>query len=290
MSDFHLRALQLGAEDEMLERAIAAFDEVAASETIFLPEYLAWTPRASGIAFAKLIGLAQERNINIITTLNLGGELTEDLPGVEYTQRYNSLAIFTRHGVAHVPQAKISPQSFEMDTEMEGPGICVEPYARLNRVRLDIDDQLLDTYFLICSDLLVLEQLKPDKLACDLLVVLGNFAYGAEKVAARLLTMAIEHGVAETALLVNAFQLPVGRKKTLAIKAEEVFDATRARNPARRWSKPRSIRSAFHVYPDRAAKNFVQMCKLPRKGRIAVPESRWRPEITVGNYPITVVF
>lgn len=63
ISDFHLIALQLGSEAEMLERALRALEDVGEGETAFLPEYVAWTPRGSGIAFARLVALAQARTL-----------------------------------------------------------------------------------------------------------------------------------------------------------------------------------------------------------------------------------
>jgi hypothetical protein len=287
---FHLISIQLGDETEMLDRAVEALAEVDPGETAFLPESLAWTAHGSGRAFARLIALAQDNNINIITSLNLSGDLTEDLPGRDPDLRYNALSIFTRHGAAHVPQAKCSPQAFEMDRALDGPGIQVSPYHRLNRVRLDVDDELVDARFLLCSDLLVLNKLKPSELACDLLVVLGNFAHGAEKQATRLIGRALEAGVAETALHVNAFQLPKGRRQPLAVQVEEVLDATPVRPPRKKWPSPRAIRSGFFVYDDVKAGDFVGMCKLRgRKGRIPVARSVWDTEIVPGEYPVTVV-
>jgi hypothetical protein len=288
IADFHLIALQLGAEEEMLDRALEALDEVEEGETAFLPAYLAWTPRGSGRAFARLIALAQERNINIITTLNVGPDLHEDLPGRDPEARYNALCIFTRHGVVHVPQAKVTPQSFEMDEEPDGPEIGVAPYERINRVRLDWQDALIDTRFVICSDLAAFQQLSPRDLRCDLLVVLGNFAYGAEKAASRLLGYAIATGAASTTFHVNAFHVPRPGKPALALKVEEVMDATKRIKPRASWPNPRGVRSAFHVYDDAEAHDFASMCNLPRRGRIAVPQSRWKAPITAGEYPITV--
>lgn len=288
---FHLIALQLGDEEQMLERAVAALRAVEPGETAFLPEYLASTAQGSGRAFASLIALAQEQNINIVTSLNLGGDLIEDLPGHDPESRYNALAIFTRHGVAHVPQAKITPQSFEMDRTLDGPGIAVDAYDRLNRVRLDVDEELVDARFLVCSDLAALQRFTPAELACDLLVVLGNFAYGAEAAAQRLLGRALEAGVASTAVLVNAYHVPAARKRiALANKVEEVLDATRRVKPRRTWPSLRGVRAAFYVYEDRRVHDFLSMCNLrERKRRIAVPRSRWDAPITLGEYPITVV-
>jgi hypothetical protein len=289
IADFHLIALQLGSEEQMLERALQSLDDVEEGETAFLSEYLAWTPRGSGRAFARLIALAQERDINIVTTLNVGPDLHEDLPGRDPDVRYNALCIFTRHGVVHVPQAKVTPQAFEMEQEAGGPGIGVTPYDRINRVRLDWQDALIDTRFVICSDLAVFLQLSPQDLDCDLLVVLGNFAYGAERVASRLLRRALDAGAARTTLHVNAFHVPSNPDQpALALKVEEVLDATQRVEPASSWPSPRALRSAFHVYEDEAAKDFVSMCNLPRGGRILVPRSRWKPPLTGGEYPITV--
>jgi hypothetical protein len=288
---FHLIGLELGDEPEVLDRTVEAIDDVEAGETVFLPELVAWTAGGSGRAFARLIALAQERNVNIVTSLNLGGDLIEDLPGHEAGQRYNALTIFTRHGVAHVPQAKLSPQSFEMDVALDGPGISVLPYGRSNRVQLDMDDELIDARFLIGSDLLLFNRKKPFELACDLLVVIANFAHGAEACASRLLGLAVEAGVARTTMLVNAFHRPsTPRRQPLAIKVEEVLDATRARKSLRRFPHPRTIRNQFFVYPDARARDFVAMARLRgRNGRIAVPESVWDLPVELAEYPVTVV-
>jgi len=273
----------------MLERALAALGDVDEGETAFLPEYVAWTPRGSGRAFARLVALAQSRNINIVTSLNVAPDLHEDLPGRHPDARYNALVIFTRHGDVHVPQAKVTPQSFEMDPSAKGPDIGVTAYDRINRVRLDWQDTIVDTRFLICSDVAAFLQLSPAELVCDLIVVIGNFAYGAERAASRLLARAIEAGIATTTFHVNAFHVPnMPGHQPLAIKVEEVLDATERPKVAAAWPNPRAMRSAFHIYDDAEAHDFVAMCNLPRRGRVAIPRSRWKPALVAGEYPITV--
>ena len=227
----------------------------------------------------------------MVTTLNLGGELMPDLPGSDPLLRYNAVVVFTRLGAVHVPQAKITTQSFEMDDALDGPGIDVDGYARLNMVTLDSDEELVTARFLVCSDVALLGRFTPRELACDLMIVMGNFAYGAERHASRLLGLALQDGAAQTTLHVNAFHSPRDSKRpSLAHRVEEVLDATRERKPAARWGHPRALRSGFYVYPDRAAHDFVSMCNLKgRRGRVAVPRSRWDAELTLGQYPITIV-
>jgi hypothetical protein len=288
---FHLIPLQLGTEAQMLANALDALVEVEPGETAFLPEYLAWTPQGSGTAFSKLISLARARGINVVTTLNLGNELVTDLPGSDPLLRYNAVVVFTRLGAVHVPQAKVTTQSFEMDDTLDGPSIDVDGYARINLVTLDSDEELVTARFLVCSDVALLGRFTPRDLACDLMIVMGNFAYGAERHASRMLGLALQDGATKTALHVNAFHQPRDAKhQPLANRVEEVLDATRERKPAARWAHPRSLRSGFYVYPDREAHDFVSMCQLKgRRGRVALPRSRWDAEVTLGQYPITIV-
>jgi hypothetical protein len=288
---FHLIPLQLGSEAQLLERALAALEPVEPGETAFLPEYLAWTPTGSGVAFSKLLSLSRRRGINVVTTLNLGNELVPDLPGNDPLLRYNALVVFTRHGAVHVPQAKALPHSFETDDALGGPGIDVSGYARLNTVKLDVDEELVTARFVVGSDVALLGRFTPRALACDLIVVMGNFAFGAERHASRMLGLALRAGVARTAMHVNAFHQPRDQKQQpLAVRVEEVLDATRAKKPLGSWPHPRALRSGFYVYPDKQVRDFASMCKLRgRRGRIAVPRSRWDTEIALGHYPITIV-
>jgi hypothetical protein len=286
-----LIGLQLGTEEEMLQRAIDALEEVDAGETAFLSESLAWTPEASGRAYAALLALAQRRDINIVTTLNLGGELIHDLPGHDPMERYGCVTIFTRHGVAHVVQGKCTPQSFESDVDRDEQLIGLARYARSNLVTLDVDEELVRARFFTCSDVATLARFRPVDLACDLLVVLGCFPAGAEKAARRLVGSALEHGVAASAVLVNAFHAAVLGRPALADRIEEVLDAAPPRPPAEEWESQRSLRSAFFVYPDGEVDDFVSLATHDkRRGRIPVAASVWDDPIALGVYPVTVVF
>jgi hypothetical protein len=288
MSDFHLVGLERGTEEQVLARALASLDEIEAGETVFFSEYLAWTPVGSLEAFGALMTAARRRRCNIVTSLNLAAELIEDLPGHDELARYNAVVVFTRYGSVHVPQANIVPQAFEMSDEMEGGEIGVAPYDRLNRVRLDLDGEIVEVRFVLGSDLWLVTRLEPREMACDLLVVLGNFARGAEERATSLVGTMLAHGVAQTGVHVNAYHNPrrLGAEP-LALKVEEVLDSTRARR-ATKWRKPDALRDAFYVYRDNRASDFEAMCALPSDGRIAVPQSRARAKVRGGEYPITI--
>jgi hypothetical protein len=287
--DFHLISLGLGDESAMLESALAELEQVGPGEIAFLPEYVAWTAHGSGEAFAQLLKCARSRDINIVCTLNLAGDLIEDLPGRREESRYNALVIFTRHGDVHVPQAKCTPQSFEMDRKLGGAGIGVAAYDRINLVRLDIESEIYRTRFLVCSDVWAFARLGPAKLACDLLVVLGNFAFGAEEWTTRLLGRALKAGIARGAIFVNAYQTPKrSSDQPLAIKVEEVLDARRTLKKPRRMGP---VRRAFCVYPDDKVRNFLDMCLYaPRKKRIMMPRSLLKAPLVVADYPVTIVF
>lgn len=290
-SAFHLLSLELGDEEEQLERAVEVVEGVMPGETVFFPESLAWTASGSGRAFARLIALAQARDVNIVTTLNLAGDLIEDLPGGSEGERYDAVAIFTRHGAVHVPQAKVTPQAYEMDTALDGPGITISPYKRWNRVQLDWDEQLLDARFLVSSDVGLLSRFSPRELACDLLICLGGFPAGAEQHAMRILGQALEAGVARTAMLVNAHEAEAPRTRPLSVRAEEVLDATRRRKPARTWPRPLAIRRSVHLYDDARARTFATLARLPaRKGRVPIARSLRDTPLALGLYPVTVVF
>ncbi len=213
---FRPLAIPLGDEEAMLERAVERLHELEEGDIAVLPELVCWTEDRSELAYATFVGVAQEHGLGIVTTLNLPSELTEDLPGKAPDERYNALVLITRFGHVHVPQAKLTPHPFETDRTMGGPSIGVAPYRRVNRVRLDLGDELIEARFLICSDLWMLRRLPAKALACDLLVVPANFARGAEAYARDLLARARAAGVARATLHVNAFQEPGDEREPLA--------------------------------------------------------------------------
>jgi predicted amidohydrolase len=293
---FHPISIQLGDEDQMLERTRRRIADLEPGEIAVFPELLAWSPEASGRTFVWLVHLAQAHGVSIITTLNLPPELAEDLPGRDPEARYNALCIFCRTGDVHVPQAKLTPQSFETSTSLGDAGIGVSPYRRLNRVRLDVgDDHLIDTRFLICSDLWTLTRLTPRQLGCDLLVVPANFARGAETHAAQALDEARAAGAAKATLLVNAFHLPKSTgRPPLAVEIDEMVEAEPVKKAKRtkvaeRWPDAAAMRDHFRVLQE-DARDFAAMVESKaREGRIGVPRSLAEAPLELGEYPVTVV-
>ncbi len=284
LSRFRPISLQLGDEQELLERSAERLHGLSVGEVAVLPEYLAWTADRSEIALANLLGIAKAHHINVIATLNLRPELTEDLPGRDEQAHYNALVVVTRHGDIHVPQAKVTPQAFEMATGLQGPGIGVSPYRRINRVRFDIGTEVIEVRFFICSDLWALTRMTQQSVS-DLWIVPGNFAFGAERYATRLLAMARGRGWTKASLMANAYHQPKrADHRPLAVAIEELVEGE---------GEPGSeemLRDAFRVYADEQADSFVSMVNLKeREGRIAVPRSLAEAPIAEGEYPVTIV-
>ena len=294
LARFRPLALQLGDEEAVLEHAVARLHELEPGDIAVLPEFVAWTEEFSDTALAALHEIAREHGLGIITTINLGPGLVEDLPGRDLAARYNAVVVLTPHGDFHVPQAKVTPQSFETARTLAGPGIGVDPYHRINRVRFDVGEGLLEVRFLVCSDLWTLTRLSAAALRCDLLVVPANFARGAELHAKRLLTMAREHGLARATLLVNAFHEPRDPKHApLAFAVEELLqgDDDAGHPTALRELEDRAaLLDGFRVCDEALAGNFVEMVNLPeREERIAVPRQLADAPLEAGEYPITIV-
>ena len=113
--DFHL-PLQLGDEPEMLDRAVEALEEVEPGETVFLPEYVAWTAHGSGarVRPPDRVGAGAEHQHHHHAQPRRRSARRSARAPIAPTAT-TRVVVFTRHGVAHVPQAKISPQTFEMD-------------------------------------------------------------------------------------------------------------------------------------------------------------------------------
>lgn len=293
-SAFHLISLPMTREEDTLEAALAALADVEPGEAVFFSEALAWTAEGSGVAFARLVRAARERDVNLVATLNLGGELLEDLPGRAPDARHHALVVFTRHGDVHAPQAKALPDAIER--REDGDAAPVEPYPRANLIRIDMAEQLIEVRFLLGADLALLGDHAPAAWACDVLVSLARFPLGAEEQARRALADARQAGLCSTTIQINGHHAGADGA-TAAVKIEEAGDHGRVIAAKARWPQPRTLARRLYRYTarqvsrDREPAPAVERmaARAERSGRIPVLRPLKAPKITLGVYPITIV-
>ena len=293
-SAFHLVSLPVGSEEQTLEAALDALDELETGETVFFSEAVAWTAAHSGLAYARLVRAAGQKNVNIVATLNLGGELAEDLPGRKPDERHHALVVFTRHSHVHVPQAKIYPDFYEQRGGPVEEALPVRPYGRSNLVRFDMDEQIVDVRFFIGADLAVLTDHAPRDFACDVIVAPARLPHGAEQKAKSLLADAREAGVASTALCING-HAERGPDDPICDLLEDASDAGRAMAARADWPSAERLKRRFYRYaqPKRAGKELLweldRLEKDPKRlGRIPLCRPLRAPPVELGLYPITI--
>ena len=293
-SAFHLIGLPVVREDETLEAALAALTDVEPGESVFFSESVAWTAEGSGVAYTRLVRAAREKDVNLVATMNLGGELIEDLPGRAPDARYHAAVIFTRHGDVHVPQAKSLPDAVEI---AGGPGddaAPVAPYPRSNRIRLDMVEQLIEVRILIGADIALLADHTPADWSCDVLISLARLPLGSEDKVRKTLAEVRNVGLASTTIQINgSYVRPSG--EPIVVKTEEAGDHGRIIAAAKRWPKADSL--SRRLYRWKGRRRDVEPAAIlsrladdeDRKGRIPINRPLRAPKITLGIYPITIV-
>ncbi len=284
VGDFHLISLEMASDAEQLDAAMNALDEVEPNETVVFPEGIATTGDGAIEAWKELCKKARERSINIITSLNLGPELLEDLPGRDPLERYHAVVMFTRFGDVHVPQAKLLTDRFQHDPKLDD--FAVVPYSRNNVVRLDWDERVLTARFFLSSDLATIARFSPAELECDLFIVLGRFTNGAELAAERTIRRALEEGAARSTFLVNAFDAGL---RSAATRVEEVYDGVHFGRVAKEWASPRAMRGAFVTYEDAKVRSWRDLSRLSSKRRMPVCKRSWERPVELGLYPVTIM-
>src|SRR5688572_23100255 len=65
-SAFHLISLPVGSEEMTLQAALDTLADVEPGESVFFSEAVAWTAAGSGVAFARLVKAARQRNVNLL--------------------------------------------------------------------------------------------------------------------------------------------------------------------------------------------------------------------------------
>lgn len=294
-SAFHLIALPIGSEEAVLAAAEAAILEVDPGETVFFSEALAWTASGSGIAYMRMVKQARTRDVNLVATLNMGGELAEDLPGRKEGCRYHAVVVFTRHGHVHVPQAKVFPLAAEMRAGATEEALPVAAYTRSNLVRLDMDEQVIEVRFLVGADLAFLADHPPTELACDVLIVQSRVPPRAEEKLRASLEDARSAGVASTTLEINGHGND-GRGEPISVKVEEAADAGKAMKPKTRWPSTTRLPRRFYRYTPRrrgdieAVTELERLARDPKRdGRIPLLRPLRAPKIELGIYPVIIV-
>jgi hypothetical protein len=293
-SAFHLIGLPVVREDDTLEAALDALTDVEPGESVFFSEAVAWTAEGSGIAFTRLVRAARERDVNLVATMNLGGELIEDLPGRTPDTRYHAVVIFTRHGDVQVPQAKCLPDANELAGAPGDDAAPVAPYVRSNRVRLDMVEQLIEVRFLIGADIALLADHAPADWACDVLVSLARLPLGAEDKVRKTLAEVRNVGLASTTIQINGTFVRASGEP-IVVKTEEAGDHGRVIAAAKRWPKADSLSRRLYRWKSRRrdVEPAAILARLAddedRKGRIPINRPLRAPKITLGIYPITIV-
>jgi len=292
-SAFHLIALPTRNEEQTLQAALDALTDVEPGEAVFYSEALAWTAQGSGTAFMRFVKTARQKNVNLIATLNVGGELTEDLPGRAPGHRYHALVIFTRHGHVHVPQAKCFPDAFErvgVPGDEAGP---VSAYTRSNLVRLDMDEQLIEVRFLLGADLALVTDRPPGAWACDVLFSLAHMPIGADEAMRETLADARKAGLCSTTVQING-TLSRNAREAICKKVEEAKDNGRSVAARPRWPSAARMQKRFYRYGARRkdGEPWQAIDKLDRDpkrgGRIPLCRAPRAPKVTAGVYPIIV--
>ncbi|MCF8723397.1 hypothetical protein LQ236_001417 [Nitrospina gracilis] len=271
--DVKLHTFGMAAEDRQLAEIAGQVESANPGDILLLPEYAAYTAEGSDIAYEAFCRWAREKQITLITTLN---RAADDLPYSEAGVRANTLFIFSANGKVHAPQAKVTPQSFEMQwMDEKSPIINVKPYTHLNRVVLRHEGQAYSALFLICSDLYLLKLFPPEELREDVLFCPANFGNGAEGVAGQLIETCVERGVFGQAFYANCYQKPKSKHLPLTVAVTQSFgQAEGAVAKLGAADLVRQVDASHHLYHDDSHPNFLSMLDLTRRGGFTVPHSR----------------
>ncbi len=266
------KTFRMAREDRQLEEILKTVAERNRGETVLFPEYAAYTVEGSKKARAALSEAARKAEVSVVTTLNLPAP---GLPRAEPGVNYNALFVFSRNGRTHTPQAKITPQSFEMRHLDEGfPKMEVAPYSQLNRVRLRQDGDECDGFFFICSDLYALQLFDGERLKSGALVCPANFGNGAEGAAGQIIDYSVKCGLFRQGFLCNTYQDAKDGATPLTVAAEKVFEPGAERIPYAKEEMDGNVKRSSAIYPDEGYRNFKSMLSLTRNGTFTVPRSR----------------
>jgi len=202
--EIKVKTFGMAREQEQLDEIINKIKSSNRGDILIFPEYGAYTLEGSQKVFAELSRISVGQQVSLITTLNLP---SSDLPGADPHLNYNTLFIFSRNGEVNSPQAKITPQSFEMRHLDESfPKMNVAPYSLLNQVTLRRDGEKFSAFFFICSDLYVLPLFSFQELKSDIICCPANFGNGAEGAAGQVIEYSVQSGLFKQGFYCNTYQ------------------------------------------------------------------------------------
>ncbi len=262
----------MAQEQEQLDEIVDKIKSSNKGDILIFPEYAAYTLEGSKIAFAELSKMSSDNGLSIITTLNLP---SGDLPFADPNKNYNALFIFSRNGEVYCPQAKITPQSFEMRHLDESfPKMNVAPYSRLNQVTLQRNGEKFSAFFFICSDLYVLPLFAFQELNSEIICCPANFGNGAESAAGQVIEYSIQSRLFKQGFYYNTYQNAKPDLIPLTVGFERSYETGTTDKPYDKEEMKERVRKASAVYPDDEYCNFKSMLKLTRQGTFTVPKSR----------------
>jgi len=284
-----VKTFGMAREQEQLDEIINKIKSSHKGDILIFPEYAAYTLEGSQKAFAELSKMSSDNELSIITTLNLP---SPDLPGADPNLNYNTLFIFSRNGEVYSPQAKITPQSFEMRHLDESfPKMNVASYSYLNKLTLSVNGESFTAFFFICSDLYVLPMFDFRELASDIICCPANFGNGAESAAGRVIEYSVQSGLFNQGFYCNTYQNAKRDLIPLTVGFEKAYETGTAGTSYDKEEMKQRVQKASTVYPDDEYCNFKSMLKLTRQGTFTVPKSRSLEnglEVHLGRYETLV--
>jgi len=267
-----VKTFGMAQEEDQLYEIVDKIKSSNRGDILIFPEYGAYTPEGSQKAFTELSNISSHNGISIITTLNLP---SPDLPKADPNVNYNTLFIFSRKGKVYSPQAKITPQSFEMrHLDKSFPKMNVAPYSYLNEATLRLNGKNFTVFFFICSDLYVLPLFDYQGLKSDVICCPANFGNGAEESAGEVIEYSVNSGLFKQGFYCNTYQNVKWNLVPLTLGFERSYLADAKETPYDREEMRKWIQKSSVVYPDDEYCNFKSMLKLTQRGTFTVPKSR----------------
>ncbi|MFQ5671570.1 MAG: hypothetical protein ACE5G9_00615 [Nitrospinales bacterium] len=266
------KTFRMAREEQQLEEILQKASAAAPGTAILFPEYGAYTVKGSEKAYNELSKAAVNHGVTLITSLNHPGE---DLPHASPKTNYNTLFIFSRTGRIYSPQAKITPQSFELRHRDESfPRMDVTPYSYLNKVTLRQNGAAYAAFFFICSDLYVLPLFDARDLKSDAIICPANFGNGSEQAAGGVIEHVVKSGLFHRGFLSNSCQVVEEGVIPFTVAVEKAFENETGKIVFDKRDLDELLENSCAIYSDEEYRNFKSVLAITLNGTFAVPRSR----------------